>query len=138
MLATRLRGLLLWDGPRRSLGKNERLTFTGYFDARVVSDLDVQLYIRGLRSKAELHGALIGPQGLFNDRAALLMEFGHVSAVQDVLDSIDGLAATCAHLDTTPSRTLEPDTHTADNSGSDHSDIVQTVETQPARREAVG
>ena len=98
LLATRLRGLLLWDGPRRSLGKKIRLTFTGYFDARVVSDLDVQLYIRGLRSKAELHGALIGSLGLFNDRAALLMEFGHVSAVQDVLDSIDGIALVSPRL----------------------------------------
>ena len=87
-----LRGLLVWSGPLRSLGSvsdNQRSSFVGHFDGSIVSDLDVQLYMKMLRQSPTLQGALIGSRGLFTSEAALLADFGNVRSISEETHFLD-------------------------------------------------
>ena len=110
LIEANLPGLLSWTGPRKSIGSrgnDRRISFTGYFDEQAVSNLDMRLYTRTLRNNQVLGEALIGQQDLFTDPGALLVDFGHVRALTQAIDSVDEcvLVSPRLALVTTPCRT---------------------------------
>ena len=87
-----LKGLFGWSGPRRSLGSGrgeERVTFTGHFDATIVSKIELQMGILALRKLPTLMSALIGTGIQFTDSASLLVEMGNPKAVTAAVDSLE-------------------------------------------------
>ena len=92
LLNVQLGGFIGWEGPRRSLGSKgpqTRSVFTGYFDKRYVSALDISLYVRKLCSVAPLQRALIGSRSLFTAETSLLIEMGEPGSVLAVLELVD-------------------------------------------------
>ena len=67
----------------------------------------MRLYTRTLRNNQVLGEALIGQQDLFTDPGALLVDFGHVRALTQAIDSVDEcvLVSPRLALVTTPCRT---------------------------------
>jgi hypothetical protein len=107
LLAMPLPGLLRWDGPKRSLGNNGRISFSGYFDEAAISSLDMRLYISMLKHNPRLREALIGQQSLFVNPAALLVDFGHPKALIDAIVSLEEVVLVSPRLAliTTPHNT---------------------------------
>lgn len=84
LVATRLAGLVSWDGPRRILaskGIDNRITIRGYFKKSSITALDVHLYVTILQNIPELTNALIGSQSLFAEPATMIVDFGHPRAM---------------------------------------------------------
>ena len=92
LAGTNLAGLLRWEGPLRSFGSSQlsrRICFRGYFEARTVTALAVQLHIKTLKSQPGLGTALIGSQSLFTDPSTLLAEIPNVGAATEIASLAD-------------------------------------------------
>ena len=112
LAATKLAGLIRWEGPCRSFGtspSSQRIYFRGYFDERWVTALTARLHVTTLKSQQSLGRALIGSQSLFTDPSALLAEISSVQAAKEIAplcDEIVVVSSQLAILHTSCSKTL--------------------------------
>ena len=112
LAATKLAGLIRWEGPCRSFGtspSSQRIYFRGYFDERWVTALTARLHVTTLKSQQSLGRALIGSQSLLTDPSALLAEISSVQAATEIAplcDEIVVVSSQLAILHTSCSKTL--------------------------------
>jgi len=99
-----------WEPGQKSPGGNpatKRAIVVGYFDQQFVSSLDIVGIIRSLRSMPQLRHALIGPESLFGNPHALIMDLGDTRCLQDCSNMINEIVMV------SPTRAIITTQHTA-------------------------
>jgi len=85
----KLKGLTGWEYARRSNAHTSTLprqVICGYFDRRLVSEMDITLTVRLLQDKLKGDNIFIGSSLAFRDETAFMVEFGDVCILDEYQD----------------------------------------------------
>jgi len=81
-----------WEPGQKSPGSTatcKRSVLTGFFDDQKVSTLDMVGIVRTLRDMPQLHSAFIGPEAMFANPHALIMDLADTRVLHEIRDMLN-------------------------------------------------